>query len=360
MTQIKILEVVSGLGMGGAEKALLGRLKYAPSNYHLKILNIRPEIDALEIEASLNVQKIEKTGILRFIKIFQFLRQSDFDVIIVRTPLDAIRFAMIRKLLRRKIKHLIFEAHSNFASKKLGFNHIIGMAIRLLSKEFEIAIAVSENVKQGILCKGQNNVEVIYMGSDIEIKDEDLSDTRTPHLLYVGRLVDLKRPIWLLQRLNNIKARFNLSDPVLTIVGSGPLESEVKKFIEFNKLEMIVNFVGFQQDLTNYYCSATHLVSCSTNEGLPLTFFEAKLFGLIILATPSGGGNEIFRDEDILLKSFDESEFEEALQEILLAPAPSIDTRKSIQIRSNWMTADSGARQYFSLISDLVSAKRSN
>jgi len=103
--------------------------------------------------------------------------------------------------------------------------------------------------------------------------------------------------------------------------------------------------------------SSTHLLSASTNEGLPLTFFEAKLAGLAIIATPSGGGSEIFGPEDRELRSFKEEEFEEALISVLAMPSPSLEERQKIQSNSYWMRASECSIKYYALLRELLTER---
>ena len=123
-----------------------------------------------------------------------------------------------------------------------------------------------------------------------------------------------------------------------------------------NGLEEEIRFVGAVSDVSSYYAAATHLVSCSTNEGLPLTFFEAKMAGLSILATPSGGGSEICDAQDHELLSFSEEEFEQALFKILSAAPPTLEMRRTIQSKSSWMTTEVCAKQYYALLAQLASS----
>ena len=356
MHKYRILEVVSGFGLGGAEKALITRINYLPVTFEQFILNVRPEIDMMKVHIPIEIHKVSRQGVFRLFAIFTFLLQNSFDVIIVRTPLDAVRFGLLKFILGRKKTKLIFEAHSNFVSTKIGINIVLTYMLRLISRNFNLTIAVSKSVAKGPLCRGHNNVYVVYLGAQIaKISLED-STPRTPRLLFVGRLVELKRPIWLLERLKNINSTLALPKSTLTIVGAGPLELDLKNFIVNNQLDGIVHFAGMQENVTPFYEAATHLVSCSTNEGLPLTFFEAKLAGLSILSTPSGGGREILGDEDYNLKSFDAEEFEEALLQILTSPPPSSKTRQTIQKKSKWMNSEEGAKRYYDLVSYLLSS----
>lgn len=354
MTLYRILEVVSGLGMGGAEKALLNRMNYLPNGFNQSILNVRPEIDVLTLDPNIQQYKIESRGLIRFINIKKFLKAQHFDLIVVRTPLDAIRFALIKYLNYRNPFLLIFEAHSNFVSKKIIFNLLMKILLRISFRNIDSVIAISESVSKGPLCQGHREIQIIHLGGQLNLSQHKLSPVPTPRLLFVGRLVALKRPIWLLERLKVLDLKMKLPPFALTIVGNGPLESEVKDFIRDNKMERIVNFVGLQLDVAPFFESATHLVSCSTNEGLPLTFFEAKLAGLQIVSTPSGGGAEIFGDEDLELSSFDESEFERVLVKIFTGPPTTLEMRKRIQLRSQWMSAKQGAKRYYELLINLL------
>jgi len=345
--------VVSGLGVGGAEKALIARMGFLPNTFEQILLNIRPEIDALNLDSHVIEHKTRKQGINRLIEIYRFLHSNFFDVIIVRTPLDVIRFTILTGTFKVNKPKLIFEAHSNFATKKFGLDGILTLLVQLFSKQLSLTIAVSESVKSGPLCSRSRNVKVVYLGAMIDHGAFEPIAADTPKFLFVGRLVPLKRPIWLLERFLAVHSQFELPNSVLTIVGGGPLEREVKEFIKRHNLEKIVVFVGFKADVVPYYFSSTHLISCSTNEGLPITFYEAKLCGLSIISTPSGGGNEIFSVQDLEIESFSAADFENALLQVLRTPVPTLDFRKHIQFESEWMSAKNTAKKYYSAISDL-------
>ncbi len=355
MAEFKILEVVSGFGLGGAEKALAARMKYLPPEFEQTILNVRPEIDGFKPHAKFTEYKITRRGIYRIAEIRKFFNSKHFDLVIVRTPLDAIRFGFLKRLLGNQTFKLVFEAHSNFLTKRRGFAFILGALLRWNSPNIDLVVAVSDNVSRGPLCAGQRCVEKVYLGSDLDFANNEVVHSEVPHLLFVGRLVDLKRPLWLLERVRNLTRTIALPKPTLTMVGFGPLELTVREFIRSNDLEETVRFVGMQDEVLPYYNIATHFVSCSTNEGLPLTFFEAKLAGLAILATPSGGGGEIFGDEDLELDSFDETEFEIALINILSSAPPSLGSKRAIRDRSRWMSSEECSKRYYSLISRLLS-----
>ncbi len=354
MSNFTILEVVSGLGMGGAEKILIARLKYQPIHFRTLILNIRPEIDELVITSNTSIHKVLSKGISRLIETWIYFRNTQVDVVVVRTPLDAVRFSFLKIVCAKPSVKLVFEVHSNFISTYRWASILLSVSLFILRSQIDIHVAVSMNVSEGPLCRWARIVHIVYCGSEMRVLSSDMQPPNHAKLLFVGRLIPLKRPIWLLQRFQKVCTMISIPDSSLTIVGSGQLEGEVNSYISENKLQQKVTFVGAQEDVTPFYAEATHLVSCSTNEGLPMTFFEAKLAGMYIVATPSGGGIEIMQDEDTALASFDENEFEEALLRILTSPPPSISERRMIQEKCAWMSAEHGSQQFYGVLSALV------
>ena len=88
--------------MGGAEKALLSRMRFGNDQFERVVLNLRPEIDFLEPEQGIKHFKINGAEISRTLQAFNFSRKNSFDLIIVRTPLDAIRFGLFKFILRKE------------------------------------------------------------------------------------------------------------------------------------------------------------------------------------------------------------------------------------------------------------------
>jgi len=125
-------------------------------------------------------------------------------------------------------------------------------------------------------------------------------------LLYVGQLIRRKGIIQVLKALDN------LQDPEigLLIVGSGPLEKELKKFCEEKKLNHIF-FEEFQQQemLPKYYALVDIFILPSFEEVWGLVVNEALASGLYVLSSKYAGvsydliregwNGEIFNPDDV-------------------------------------------------------------
>jgi glycosyltransferase involved in cell wall biosynthesis len=348
-----VLEVVSGLGIGGAEKALLSRLKNAPTNFQTTLLNTRPELDALALQKDIKMIDIRARFIVFLPGIRQVLIAVKPDLIIVRTPLDAIRFSLIKLFSSNQSWKLIFEAHSNFVSAKIIINKFMKIILVALKKRIDHFIAVSENVRQGPLCKNHANSSVVYMGAESESNNRKFDDTSRPKLLFLGRITKIKRPLSLIEAISKLAAEFTLDEGFLTILGDGELRGDLDEMVASYGLNGVVNVLGYKADVSDYLLNCTHLVSVSSNEGLPISFFEAKLSGMRIISTPSGGGSEIFDDFDYELPSFEIEDLIDHLRSVLGKEITG-ESRLQIAKNSSWMQSNLCSKKYYDLLEILA------
>ena len=146
----------------------------------------------------------------------------------------------------------------------------------------------------------------------------------------------------------------------LQIVGTGPLEAEIAEFIEVHELNSFVELVGFSNDLDSIYARAEYLISSSKFEGLPITFFEAKLHGLKILTFPSSGAFDILGPEDVVTSDFSEDTLRSALRDALVNSISSDVERRFIQQQNEWMLAKHCAVKYYQLVENKLELLKSS
>ena len=353
MAVIKILEIVSGLGLGGAEKALISRVKNSPSGVETHISNIRPQIDSLKPPPTVSFTRNFGNFFQNLTFVYRNIRILNPKIVIVRTPADVIRVAIIKKITKMKFI-FVFEAHSNFVTKRKFFAHYFRSAFNFASSQLNGIIAVSESVKNGPLCKVNIPVRVCYLGSDIEIKFSDINEIEHVNFLFLGRLAAVKRPLWLIERVGNLKKLFLDRKVSLTIVGGGPLLEDAQNLVYSLGLQDCVDLVGQQSDVRPYLLRHNYLLSCSENEGLPISFFEAKLAGLRIITTPSGGGSEILDENDVITSTFTEMEFEAAIEQAVLNPLPSLAERRATSKAASWMSSETLSEAYYTALFDIL------
>jgi glycosyltransferase involved in cell wall biosynthesis len=353
MRNTKVLEIVSGLGMGGAEKALQSRLNYQPKRLETLILNLRPQIDVLNLPEQYKVVQTRSQFLGFFPKLRKLLLSFGPDVVIVRTPFDAIRIAIFKTVFFRSKWKLLFEAHNNYISKKKFANPIFSILLKVLSKKVDCVVAVSKNVLSGPQCVSKAKTKLVYLGADINDENAIFPESTSLRLLFLGRLTDVKRPMMLLEAIATLSKELKLPHNFLIFVGDGHLRISLETFVQENNLGGIVKFYGHQADVSPYLLQCTHLISVSSNEGLPISFFEAKLAGMRIISTPSGGGSEIFDSYDHELRTFDLPELVEHLGFVLGERITSA-SRLEIANRASWMTAKNCSANYYNVLEDLL------
>ena len=164
----------------------------------------------------------------------------------------------------------------------------------------DLTIAVSNGVMEA---HGGEDWEVIYNGIDVkefsrrvsdsewEVLREELSLDSSVTLLSIGRYTKQKSQRDLIEMMNRLSERGH--DCHLLLVGSGPLEDELRRYASERGIEARVTITGRVPDVAPYYGVADIFVSASAQEGLPITFLEAMAAKLPIIATDIPGVREI-------------------------------------------------------------------
>jgi len=133
----------------------------------------------------------------------------------------------------------------------------------------------------------------------------DRFDGGTVRLLHVGRLVEKKGPVELVNAFSRARKSVNgQADLRLTIAGDGPLREPMLRRVEELALEEEVDYVGsVPHEEVRCHMRRSHLYTqhCKTAsngdiEGQGVTFIEAQASGLPVVATRSGGVPSVVQD----------------------------------------------------------------
>jgi len=118
--------------------------------------------------------------------------------------------------------------------------------------------------------------------SKTKIKKELSYQAETPIVLFVGKLVERKRPFDLLYAYEELKDKAGL-----IFVGDGILKNDLQEYCKRKNLSR-VNFAGFinQSELPKYYAiSDIFVLPSSSNEVSPLVINEAMCCGLPVVVS---------------------------------------------------------------------------
>jgi glycosyltransferase involved in cell wall biosynthesis len=115
----------------------------------------------------------------------------------------------------------------------------------------------------------------------------------TTRLCYVGRLSEEKGVRTLLDAMSIVIGR--KSEATLTIVGTGPLEAEMRRRAATMNANGSILFTGYQANVFDVLKEMDVFVLPSRSEGCPIVVLEAMAMSLPVVATAVGGTPELVR-----------------------------------------------------------------
>ena len=187
---------------------------------------------------------------------------------------------------------------------------------RIVSRYCSKIICVSKFVKDLAvkyeIASGDKFI-VIYNGVEIGIDRDIIYDDKIK-LVFVGRLARPKKPMLLLQTLNQLPDDIK-NNIELNIIGDGIQKDALENYIKNNKL-VNVNLLGAlpRHKVIDILKQSHVLVFLSEWEGFPYVILEAMSLGIPVISSDVGGIKEVVDDDcGFLLKSDND------LKDVLLA-----------------------------------------
>ena len=251
---------------------------------------------------------IKRGGMLRMISsliyilhtaLWLLLRRPKCSIIHVHS-IDSPLFAamLIRVLTKRK---LVVTIHGELA--RLKENRLGKLKLPLL-KNLDGLIAISSECGRQMLTEGieASRVHWIPNGVDVEQFKPPTAEEKTALrraydydmddriVLYVGRLINLKRGDLLIRAWNSLSA---ITGAHLIIAGDGPERPKLEDLVRSSALNDSVRFVGATDDVLTYYQMADIFVLPSLSEGLSVALLEAMSCGLAVIVSETPGNLQV-------------------------------------------------------------------
>ncbi|MEZ9318644.1 glycosyltransferase [Vibrio lentus] len=304
---MKILFVITGLGMGGAEN-LVSNLAdfYYESGHEVEIIYAVGEVKVSPKNSSIKLTSLNISSYMGFFKAYFKLRKLIKD----RSP-DVVHSHMIHaNILTRLVRatcyipKLICTAHSTNEGGKIRM-----LAYRLtdyLSDEFTnvSSAAVEEFIFKGAVKSNRilsvpNGVDTTRFQPPKPNNIARSSGKKTYSLLSVGRFNESKDYPTLFNAIKNLSQLRN--DFFLNIVGDGELQDEMIALAKKLNIDEHVNFLGVRKDVEKLMASCDVFLLSSRYEGFGLVVAEAMSCERIIVATDCGGVQEIVGEGKVLV-----------------------------------------------------------
>lgn len=315
---MKILYVITGLGLGGAEKvvadladqmAVLGhnvKIAYLTGDVLVKPASSDVEIIALHLNSAKDFLLASK----KYQKLIKRFRPDVVHAHMVHANL----FARLNRALC-PVPKLICTAHNSNEGGKARM-----LAYRLTNRLSDINTNVSQEATDSLIRKGafkKSNVMTVHNGIDLskfeKVSSSQALDQNVINLISVGRFNDQKDYPNLINAFAELKK--NITTNIrLTIVGDGELRAQIEAMIKQLDLDNDIVLLGRRSDIPELLSQADIFVLASKHEGLPTVVIEAMACECYVIATDCGGSAEIVGDTGQLVPIQDSKALATALQ----------------------------------------------
>ncbi len=300
---MNILFIITGLKIGGAEKQVCDLSDHFISlGHNVQILSLTgmselvPRSEALV--HCLFMKKEPFTFISAYFKARRIIKNFKPDVVHSHMFHANIFSRLLR--LTIKMKNLINTAHSSNEGDQ------IRMSIyRLTDRLSNLNTGVSKSAVRSLIKKGavkSNRIIHVYNGIDTKKFAFNSSKRKSKRreigiaqenilLLSVGRLTLAKDYPTLVKSFLTVSKKF--PESYLYIIGDGEKLIELEKLSYNLNLESKIKFMNQQTDIENWMSACDLFVSSSQWEGFSLVAAEAMACERPIVATRSGGIEEV-------------------------------------------------------------------
>jgi len=302
---MKIFQVISSLGNGGAEKLVIELSNKLASNHDVTVLSIKKIEESMFFAKKIN----KKVKLIQFNKnkgldlkvlynLFEILKKEKPDIVHVHLTMP-LKYIILLIPFFRDI-HFIHTIHNTFEPHQKLFlrlnllpfyRRVMNICLsKSIYDKFSLAFPKLQfsMIENGII-EMEKSSFAENVKKDIEIIK---GNTTSNVFLCIGRLGFQKNTPLLLEVFRATKLKMTK----LIIIGDGSPEitEQVQKVSQLSKNQIV--FLGIKENVADYmkYCDA--LILTSRFEGMPIVILEALSEGLPILSTPVGGIPDMITD----------------------------------------------------------------
>ena len=199
--------------------------------------------------------------------------------------------------------------------------------------KFDNVICVSAATRDVLVKGGVPVADARIIHTGIEITDNpcgaelDEDETRDLKLLYAGRLSADKGVETTIEAMEHLVHKLDMQQVKLSLAGSGSEEymRHLRELVARADLENYVTFLGWvpHEEMPQLMCQFdAALVPSKWPEPFARVVLEGMSFGLVVIATPSGGTSEIIRNKEngLLFTSGDFQDLAQAVTSIAANP----------------------------------------
>ncbi|HHQ4615742.1 TPA: glycosyltransferase [Aeromonas veronii] len=301
---MRIVLIITGLGMGGAERQVCDLADaYTELGHQVLLMSLtgdvvnRPRHQQIEL-ISLNMAKTPLGLLCAYIQARQVISRFNPDVVHSHM-VHANLFARLLRLTTR-MKKLICTAHNTCEGGRGRM-----LAYRVTDALCDLSTNVSQEAVDAFIAQGAvpatrmlampNGIDTVRFtfnpASRTSLRAQLQLTDDTPLILAVGRFNIQKDYPNLLTAFNQLPSE--LDHAQLAIIGSGEEQANIEELTLQLGLTQRVHFLGLQRNVHEWMSAADLYVMSSAWEGMPLVLLEAMACERLVVATDCGGVKEV-------------------------------------------------------------------
>lgn len=305
--RVRILFVITGLGVGGAERQVVDLAdKLAQLGHQVRIVYLTGEVLVKPSSADVQVEPVRMSrtplGLVRgVLGLRRSIRQFRPDVVHSHM-VHANLLARITRLVQ-PMTRLVCTAHNSNEGGKLRM-----LLYRYTDFLADLSTNVSEAAVEAFLKLGAakpGRMVTVYNGIDLtRFHASPVSQavvTGPLKLLAVGRFHPQKDYPSLIEAVDILRHDESCPEFQLEIAGDGPERSQIEEMVESKRLGDCIKLLGVRDDVPDLMQKADIFVLSSAYEGFGLVVAEAMACEKIVVATDCGGVKEVLGGNGFLV-----------------------------------------------------------
>lgn len=359
--ELRVCHIIDTLKFGGAERQFVNILNAMPITAKCAVIlrdqgeagfhaQLHGDIPTLSMRMSLRYSPFQIWTIVRW------LRRQRINVVHTHMFWPSLYGTVAARLAG--VPAVVTTEHGTAAWKKNLHHWLDGQVI---GRAADVRFCVSTSVAQVLREMSRvpaHKLALVTNGTDVP-EPVEIEPRATVHIGTLGRMVWQKDFHTLLEAAELLRQRG--TDFRLTILGDGPLRTELEHLTSERGLGDHVDMPGFQHDVDGWLRRFDIFVMSSVDEGQPVALLEAMARGLPVVSTRVGGIPDTVQDgvEGRLVDARNPAQLAEALASV----ANRIDLRRELGRRARArvqrdFSSDALARRYLDVYLKLLRDKR--
>ena len=305
MSRVRVLEMIKGLDIGGAEMLLVERMRLIDRR------QFEPRVAFLEVQRDELQDELSKIGIPTVCfaatsnldwtwmqTLRRFLIAHQIDVVHIHSPLMAAGVRLVVASLGAHRPAIVTTEHSLR-------HHPVTQTLDLITvKVDDLVLAVSRPVGDSSICRAARHSEVLHHGVNVarlrELRsnrpslERELNLEPGPRVVSVANYRPEKGHDVLMRAAQLLHAR--LPHVQFYVAGHGPEGEGLRRHVQLNEMSGYYHLMGKLDAAARLSACGDVFVLASEREGRPVALMEALACGLPAVVTRVGGMPEMVSD----------------------------------------------------------------